>query len=115
MAPMQIPGAIDPVPVPRALPARPDGRIDLVGLTKAELREAVVEAGVPERQAKMRASQIWGWIYNRGVTDFASMTDIARDTQALLAEKFVVGRPEYQKFLDVIDGCSRIALARRAL
>jgi metallo-beta-lactamase class B len=28
---------------------------------------------------------------------------------------FVVGRSEYQKFLDVIDGCSRIALARRAL
>ena len=26
---------------------------------------------------------------------------------------FVVGRAEYQKFLDVIDGCSRIALARR--
>jgi metallo-beta-lactamase class B len=28
---------------------------------------------------------------------------------------FVVGRSEYQKFLDVIEGCSRIALARRAL
>src|SRR5688572_26878733 len=28
---------------------------------------------------------------------------------------FVVGRSEYQKFLDVIDGCSRIALARRGL
>ena len=26
---------------------------------------------------------------------------------------FVVGRAEYQKFLDVMDGCSRIALARR--
>jgi metallo-beta-lactamase class B len=31
------------------------------------------------------------------------------------ANPFVVGRAEYQKFLDVIDGCSRIALARRAL
>jgi metallo-beta-lactamase class B len=31
------------------------------------------------------------------------------------ANPFVVGRSEYQKFLDVIDGCSRIALARRAL
>jgi metallo-beta-lactamase class B len=28
---------------------------------------------------------------------------------------FVVGRGEYQKFLDVMEGCSRIALARRAL
>ena len=42
----------------------------------------------------MRASQIWSWIYNRGVTDFAQMTDIARDTQALLGRTFVVGRPE---------------------
>jgi metallo-beta-lactamase class B len=31
------------------------------------------------------------------------------------ANPFVVGRAEYQKFLDVIDGCSRIALARRGL
>jgi len=28
---------------------------------------------------------------------------------------FVVGRAEYQKFLDVMEGCSRIALARRGL
>jgi metallo-beta-lactamase class B len=28
---------------------------------------------------------------------------------------FIVGRGEYQKFLDVIEGCSRIALARRGL
>ena len=94
MARMQIPGAIDPVPVPRAPSSRGDGRVDLIGLTRAELREALVAAGIPDRQARMRASQLWGWIYNRGVTDFASMTDIARDTQALLAERFVVGRPE---------------------
>jgi metallo-beta-lactamase class B len=31
------------------------------------------------------------------------------------ANPFVVGRADYQKFLDVMEGCSRIALARRAL
>jgi len=31
------------------------------------------------------------------------------------AHPFVVGRDEYQRFLDVIEGCSRIALARRGL
>ena len=91
---MQIPGAIDPVPVPRAQAARPDGRADLVGLTKAELREALLVAGIPDKQAKMRASQLWSWIYNRGATDFAAMTDIAKDARELLAERFVVGRPE---------------------
>ncbi len=91
---MQIPGAIDPVPVPRNLPARADGRVEIIGLTKPELREALVTAGLPEGQAKMRASQIWQWVYNRGVTDFDAMTNIAKDTRALLAEKFAVGRPD---------------------
>jgi 23S rRNA (adenine2503-C2)-methyltransferase len=94
IAAMQIPGAIDPVPVPRATPARADGRIDLVGLTKAEMRAALAAAGLPEAQAKLRAKQLWHWVYNRGATDFAAMTDIAKDTRAMLAERFVVGRPE---------------------
>lgn len=91
---MQIPGAIDPVPVPRPATVREDGRVEIIGLTKIELREALAAAGIPEGQAKMRASQIWQWIYNRGVTDFDAMSNIAKDTRALLAEKFVVDRPE---------------------
>ncbi|WP_374596066.1 23S rRNA (adenine(2503)-C(2))-methyltransferase RlmN [Sphingosinicella sp.] len=93
-AAMTIPGGTDPVPVPRAPTAREDGRIDLVGLNKAEMAAALVAAGVPEKQAKLRAKQVWHWIYHRGLTDFAGMTDIAKETRALLAERFVVGRPE---------------------
>ncbi|MBA2918697.1 23S rRNA (adenine(2503)-C(2))-methyltransferase RlmN [Sphingomonas sp. MAH-20] len=91
---MQIPGHIDPVPVPRAAPARADGRVDLVGLSKAEIRAALAGAGLDERQAKLRAKQLWHWIYNRGVTDFALMTDIAKAQQPWLAERFVIGRPD---------------------
>ncbi|GAO39514.1 dual-specificity RNA methyltransferase RlmN [Sphingomonas changbaiensis NBRC 104936] len=91
---MQIPGHIDPVPVPRVTPARADGRVDLVGLSKAEIRAALASAGLDERQAKLRAKQLWHWIYNRGVTDFALMTDIAKAQQPWLAERFVIGRPE---------------------
>ena len=89
---MQIPGLVDPVALPRAVPVRADGRIAVVGLTRPELLAALTEAGVP--QAKMRASQIWHWIYHRGVTEFEAMGNVARETRALLAEKFVVGRPE---------------------
>ncbi|MBV8971918.1 MAG: 23S rRNA (adenine(2503)-C(2))-methyltransferase RlmN [Sphingomonadaceae bacterium] len=89
---MQLPGLIDPVPVPRDLPARADGRTAVVGLTRSQLAAAFAAAGVPG--AKMRASQVWHWVYHRGATDFAAMANIARDTQALLAERFVVGRPE---------------------
>ncbi|MFC3714467.1 23S rRNA (adenine(2503)-C(2))-methyltransferase RlmN [Sphingoaurantiacus capsulatus] len=91
---MQIPGAIDPVPVPRAHVVRDDGRVEIIGLTKVELREALVEAGIPEGQAKMRATQIWQWVYNRGVTDFDGMSNITKDTRAFLASTFVIDRPE---------------------
>ena len=91
---MQIPGGTDPVPVPRARPVRADGRIDLLGLTRDQLRETLAAAGMEAKQAKLRAKQLWHWIYNRGTTDFALMTDIAKAMHPWLAERFVVGRPE---------------------
>ncbi|HEY0269926.1 MAG TPA: 23S rRNA (adenine(2503)-C(2))-methyltransferase RlmN [Sphingomonas sp.] len=90
---MPIPGHIDPVPVPRAQPVREDGRVDLVGLRREEIRAALEAAGLEAKQARLRAKQIWHWIYNRGVTDFAMMTDIAKAQHPWLAERFVVSRP----------------------
>ena len=92
-APMPIPGHIDPVPVPRAATPRADGRVDVVGLSRDGLREALAEAGMEPKQAKLRAKQIWHWVYNRGATDFHQMTDIAKAQHPWLAERFVVGRP----------------------
>jgi 23S rRNA (adenine2503-C2)-methyltransferase len=91
---MQIPGHIDPVTTPRDVPLRADGRIDLVGLPKAAIAAHLVEAGLEPKQAKLRAKQIWHWIYNRGVTDFAAMTDIAKTMHPWLAERFVIARPD---------------------
>ena len=91
---MPSPGRIDPVPVARPAPIRADGRVDLIGLGRDQLREALVVAGLDAKPAKLRAKQIWHWIYNRGVTDFARMTDIARAQQPWLAERFAIGRPQ---------------------
>jgi 23S rRNA (adenine2503-C2)-methyltransferase len=91
---MQIPGLVDPVALPRSVPVRADGRIALVGLTRPEMVAAFVDAGLDAKAAKMRASQVWHWIYHRGTTEFDAMTNIAKPVLALLAEKFVVGRPE---------------------
>jgi 23S rRNA (adenine2503-C2)-methyltransferase len=91
---MPIPGAIDPVPVARGAASRADGRTELVGLSKPQLREALQEAGLDEKQAKLRAKQLWHWIYNRGITDFPAMTDIAKAQRPWLAERFVISRPE---------------------
>jgi 23S rRNA (adenine2503-C2)-methyltransferase len=91
---MQIPGHIDPVPVPRVVTPRADGRVDLIGLSKDGLRETLVEAGLEPRQAKLRAKQLWHWMYHRGATDFQTMTDIAKDMRGWMADRFIVGRPE---------------------
>ncbi len=94
MTAMQIPGVIDPVTVPRALPARADGRVDLVGLSRPALRDLLAAEGLAPNQAKLRAKQIWHWIYNRGVTDFDAMSDIAKAQRPWLKDRFVITRPE---------------------
>ena len=72
-------------------PARlPDGRRDLVGLSRAELAAELAAIG----EKPFRTKQLWHWIYHQGVTDFSRMSSIARPLQQKLAEHFVVGRPE---------------------
>ncbi|QTH24629.1 23S rRNA (adenine(2503)-C(2))-methyltransferase RlmN [Rhizorhabdus wittichii] len=101
---MPIPGHIDPVPVPRDLKPRVDGRIDLLGLSRDDLRMALETAQLEPRQAKLRAKQLWHWIYNRGATDFAVMTDIAKDMRGWLDQRFVVSRPEVVEAQVSTDG-----------
>ena len=91
---MPIPGAIDPVPVPRAAKPRADGKVELVGLSKDAIRAEFEAAGLEPKQAKLRAKQVWHWIYNRGVSDFAAMSDVAKAQQPWFAERFVISRPE---------------------
>ena len=81
----------DVVTIPRKLP---EGKINLVGLTRDRLREVLIEHGTPEKQAKMRVNQIWQWIYQWGVRDFDQMTNLAKAYRAQLAEHFVIEIPE---------------------
>jgi 23S rRNA (adenine2503-C2)-methyltransferase len=82
----------DVLTLPRKL--ADSGKVNLVGLTRDQLREALIQAGTPEKQAKMRVGQVWQWIYGWGVRDFAAMTNLAKDYRALLAERFEVTIPE---------------------
>ncbi len=91
---MQIPGHIDPVPLPAKVTPRADGRVDIIGLSQLEIRELMVEAGLDEKQGKLRSKQLFHWIYHRGITDFALMTDMSKTLRPWLAERFVIGRPE---------------------
>ena len=89
---------------PRKTVAAADGRVDLVGLTREEIRDALVAAGEPERTAKMRANQLWHWIYYRGATDFGVMSTIAKDMHKRLGEKFTVSRPATDQLQQSVDG-----------
>lgn len=91
---MPIPGHIDPVPVPRDVTPRADGRVDLLGLPRPRIAELFAGAGLDAKAAKLRAKQVFHWLYHRGVTDFEAMTDIAKTMRPWLAERFVIGRPE---------------------
>ena len=81
----------DVLTIPRKLPEGPQ---NLVGMSRDTMREALIAAGTPERQAKMRVGQIWQWIYHWGVRDFEQMTNLAKDYRAMLADTFVVAVPE---------------------
>ncbi|RUT29377.1 23S rRNA (adenine(2503)-C(2))-methyltransferase RlmN [Arsenicitalea aurantiaca] len=70
------------------------GRTSLVGLGKAELADALGSVGVVDREARMRASQLWNWIYVNGVTDFERMTNIQKGFRQKLADSFLLDRPE---------------------
>jgi 23S rRNA (adenine2503-C2)-methyltransferase len=101
---MPIPGHIDPVPVPRELKPRADGRIDLLGLTKLDLRMALETSQLEPKQAKLRAKQLWHWIYNRGVTDFSLMSDISKTMRPWLEQRFVISRPDVVEAQVSTDG-----------
>lgn len=102
--PMSLPGHFDPVPVPRSFVPRADGRIDLLGLSKLDLRMALETSQLEAKQAKLRAKQLWHWIYNRGVTDFSLMTDISKTMQPWLEQRFVISRPQVVETQVSTDG-----------
>ena len=80
----------------RTIPRKPaeGGKVNIVGLTRDNLRAALIDAGTHEKQANMRTGQIWQWVYYWGVRDFAVMTNLAKDYRAVLAENFVIELPE---------------------
>jgi 23S rRNA (adenine2503-C2)-methyltransferase len=81
-----------------------DARPSLVGLSRIALADVLEKAGVPEKQRRMRARQLWHWIYQRGVTSFAEMTDISKELRAKLEEVFQIGRPEISAEQKSTDG-----------
>jgi 23S rRNA (adenine2503-C2)-methyltransferase len=101
---MTIPGAFDTVPLARDITPRADGRVDLIGIPRERIRDLFENAGLDARQAKLRARQVFHWLYHRGVIDFAAMTDIGKTMRPWLSERFVIGRPDIVEAQHSSDG-----------
>ena len=108
-----------PIPAPsipclfRGPPSAPDGKVELVGLSKDAIRAEFEAAGLEPKQAKLRAKQVWHLDHNRGVSDFAAMSDVAKAQQPWFAERFVISRPEVVEAQVSSDGTRKWLLKTR--
>ena len=96
-----LPLGVEPIVSPRYTF---DENKSLIGLSHSEVAEKLKEIGVPEKQCKMRAQQIWHWIYLRGAKTFDEMSNISKDMRERLKHHFGVGRPEIIEALISKDG-----------
>ncbi|MGE0061577.1 MAG: 23S rRNA (adenine(2503)-C(2))-methyltransferase RlmN [Xanthobacteraceae bacterium] len=94
-------GFVEKAPLERYVPpAKPS----LVGLSRAQLAEALGALGVPEGTRKMRVQQLWHWIYVRGVTSFDVMSSVSKDLRAALDAHHTLARPEVVAEQISVDG-----------
>ncbi len=101
IAPASVAPFVEKTPLERYVaPEKPS----LIGLTRAGLADALGEVGVPAAQRKMRAQQLWHWIYFRGCTSFDAMTSVSKELRSALAEKFTLARPEVVAEQVSVDG-----------
>src|SRR5882672_3139407 len=80
--------------------------LDLANLERPALESALVERG----HKRFHARQIFRWLYARGVTDVAAMTDLSRELRAALAREFTVATPEIVVHERSIDGTEKFLL-----
>ena len=73
---------------------------NLFGLDAAETVNALAALNLPSYRAK----QIRRWLYERGVTSFAMMTDLPKELRAALAAEFVIDRGDVKAELNSQDG-----------
>ncbi|MEO1042687.1 MAG: 23S rRNA (adenine(2503)-C(2))-methyltransferase RlmN [Pseudomonadota bacterium] len=88
-----------------------DQRSSLIGLTRQDLAARfAADLGLAEKEARMRARQVWGWIYNFGATDFAAMTNISKAMREKLSDWYRIPRAEIVERLISNDGTRKYLL-----
>ncbi len=80
--------------------------VDIAGMELGELEQFVESLG----HKRFRARQIYRWIWKRGVTDFAQMTDLSQELRAALAGAATVSLPDVVKHDVSEDGTQKFVL-----
>ncbi len=79
-------------------------RKSLIGLSRAELEAELIDFGESAKAARMRARQLWHWIYHHGLRSFDGMSSIARPMREKLAESYTLTRPAITREQHSNDG-----------
>jgi 23S rRNA (adenine2503-C2)-methyltransferase len=83
-----------------------DPKIDLGELDRAELEQAMADLGVP----RFRGRQIFRWLYRKGVSDFAAMTNLGGALSARLAATCTITSPVVTARQTSEDGTTKFLL-----
>jgi len=80
--------------------------VPLLGLDRAEIESAVADLG----EARFHGRQIFEWIWSRGVTDVAAMTNLSHPLRAKLTETFAIQPPDVAERQTSNDGTTKFLL-----
>ena len=67
--------------------------VSLVGLTREEIKDSLIKFDIPNQQINMRVNQIWGWIYNKGISSIDEMTTLSLSLREELKKYHNLDRP----------------------
>ena len=87
-----------------------DPKINIIGLNKLSLSEHLLKAGIEQKHLNMRLNQIWGWLYQKGITDFSKMGNISKDVKGLLSKYFSISLPAIVEKKISTDGTRKYLL-----
>lgn len=80
--------------------------LDLSELDRAEVEAALMDLGA----RRFHGTQLFQWIWARGVSDFAAMTDLAQPLRAKLAERYRISEPAIETKQVSTDGTTKLLL-----
>ena len=87
-------------------PAGTDNRVNLLGLSRAQMEQFFVDQG----EKRFRAQQVLKWIHHAGVTDFDEMSNLGKPLRERLKAIAEVRPPEIVSQHDSADGTRKWAI-----